>query len=204
MRDRKLKILLPMVSCLLLFGYIGCAGTKSKVYVNPNANFRFVKKVGVLPFENFTNDRFAHKKVRDIFVTTLLASELVDVPELGEIFQVINNMDLTASAPPGEETSTGTINSKVAKELGQTLKIQGIILGNVEEYSIIRSSSGSYPEVSLSLRMIDAKTGSIIWAISHTEKGNRIIPSVLGIGEGTVTETAIKACENIVETLIYK
>lgn len=203
MRAMKSRILLSMVSFLMLFGYIGCVGTKSKVYINPNVNFRFVKKVGVLPFENFTNDRFAHKKVRDIFVTTLLASEMVEVPELGELLQVINNINLASSAP-GQETSTGTITREVAKELGQTLKIQGIILGNVEEYSIIRSGSGSYPEVSLSLRMIDAKTGSIIWAISHTEKGNRIIPSILGIGEGTVTETAIKACKKIVETLIYK
>ena len=126
------------------------------------------------------------------------ASAEPEVPELGEVLQVINTMNLTASAP-GQEPLAGTITKEVAKELGQTLKIQGIILGNVEEYSIVRSSSGSYPEVSLSLRMIDAKTGSIIWAISHTEKGNRIIPSVLGIGEGTVTETAIKACKNIVK-----
>jgi len=200
----KSRILLSMVSFLMLFGYIGCVATKSKVYINPNVNFRFVKKVGVLPFENFTNDRFAHKKVRDIFVTTLLASEMVEVPELGELLQVINNINLAGSAAPGQETFKGTITKEVAKELGQTLKIQGIVLGNVEEYNIVRSGSGSYPEVSLSLRMIDAKTGSIIWAISHTEKGNRILPSILGIGEGTVTETAIKACKKIVETLIYK
>ena len=145
----------------------------------------------------------------EIFVTTLLASEVIEVPELGEVLEVMNALGIssTPEQPPigiPEQKPTGTITKETAKALGQALGIQGIILGSVEEYTIIRSSSGSYPEVSLTLRMIDPKTGSVMWAISHTEKGGRILPSILGIGEETLSETAIKATKNIVDTLIYK
>ncbi|MGA1844607.1 MAG: hypothetical protein ACMUIS_08605 [bacterium] len=182
----------------------------NRVYVNPNANFRFVKKVAVLPFENLSQDRFADKKVWDIFVTTLLASETVEVPELGEVLRVMNTLGIASAASdqtsfsPQDQKSTGTVTKDAARDLGQALGIQGIILGRVEEYGIIRSSSGSYPEVSLTLRMIDPKTGSIIWAVSHTEKGSRVLPSILGIGEDTLTETALKASRHIVDTLVYE
>jgi TolB-like protein len=206
---KKLKPYLITMYMLFMFGYLGCNQVKGKVYINPNANFRFIKKVAVLPFENLSQDRYAGKKMRDIFVTTLLASEVVDVPELGEVQQVMNTIGMVSQPDQPiltvrEQEPTGTITRDTARALGQALGIQGIIIGSVEEYGIVRGMSGSYPEVSLTLRMIDPKTGSIIWAVSHTEKGSRILPSILGIGEETLTETAFNASKEITDTLVYK
>ena len=175
MNDMKSEFIVIIISVVILCGYAGCVHTKTKVFINPNINFKFVKKVAVLPFENLSNDRFADKKVRDIFVTTLLASEVLEVPELGDVLQVINSLGIDSGLEQAafvqEQKPTGTITKETAKALGQALGVQGIILGSVEEYSIIRTTSGSFPEVSITLRMIDPKTGSIIWAVSHTEKG---------------------------------
>ena len=204
----KTKRLLIYICILFISASCGCMGSaKNKVYINPNVNFRFIKKVAVLTFENLSTDRFADKKVRDIFVTTLLASEVVDVPELGDILQVMNTIGIAQgqngfNSQPSK--STATIGKETARALGQGLGVQGIILGSVEEYSIIRGTSGSFPEVSITLRMIDPKTGSIIWAVAHTEQGGRILPSILGVGEETLTETAMKASKSIVDTLVYK
>lgn len=205
----KTRLFYFIASVLIMMGCTGCMGAKSKVYINSNINFRFIKKVAVFPFENLSQDRFAGKKVRDIFVTTLLASEVVEVPELGEVVQAMNTLGLGMGAEESgfafeEQGPASTITKDTAMALGKAIGIQGIILGSVEEYSIIRSTSGSYPEVSLSLRMIDTKTGSIIWAVMHTEKGSRIIPSILGIGEETLSEAAIKATKKIVDTLVYE
>ncbi|MGA1795630.1 MAG: hypothetical protein ACMUIL_07205 [bacterium] len=195
---------------LLICAAAGCMRPGNRVYVNPNTNFRFVKKVAVLPFQNLSQDRFADKKVWDTFVTTLLASEAVEVLELGEVLRVMNTLGITSAASdqtsfaPQDQKPAGTITRDAARDLGQALGIQGIILGSVEEYGIVRSSSGSYPEVSLTLRMVDPKTGSIIWAVSHTEKGSRVLPSILGIGEDTLSETALKAARHIVDTLVYE
>jgi len=183
-------IIMSIVLCIA-----GCGGVKPKVYVNPNTNFGFIKRVAVLPFENLTSDRFADKKVRDVFVTSLLSTKLIDVPELGEVLKALESQGITTP-----EAITG----EVAKSLGQILGVQGLVLGTVEEYAVNRTMAGSVPEIAVSLRMIDAKTGNIIWSVSHTEKGGRILPTVFGIGEDTLSEVTVKAAKRIVDTLVYE
>lgn len=184
-----------LLNMVLVFGLMmGCA-TKSRVYVNPNTNFGFIKRVAVLPFENLSNDRFADKKVRDVFVTALLSTEVIDVPELGEVLKILESQGI---ATPQDMTA------EVARAVGQMLGVQGLILGTVEEYTINRTAAGSFPEIALTLRMLDAKTGNIIWSVSHTEKGGRLLPTIFGLGESTLSEATVKAAHSIVETLVYE
>jgi hypothetical protein len=178
--------------CILCIA--GCA-IRPKVYVNPNTNFGFIKRVAVLPFENLTSDRFAEKKVRDIFVTSLLSTEVIDVPELGEVMKALESQGITSS-----EAVTG----EVARALGQILGVQGLVLGTVEEYSVNRTLSGACPEIAITLRMLDAKTGNIIWSVSHSERGGRFLPTVFGIGEDTLSEVTARATKKVVETLAYE
>jgi len=168
---------------------------KPKVYVNPNTNFGFIKRVAVLPFENLTSDRFADKKVRDIFVTSLLSTEVIDVPELGEVMKALESQGIASS---------DAVTGDVAKAVGQILGVQGLVLGTVEEYSVNRTMAGSFPEIAVTLRMLDAKTGNIIWSVSHSEKGGRILPTVFGIGEDTLSEVTARATKKVVETLVYE
>ena len=172
----------------------GCA-SKPKIYINPNTNFGFIKRVAVLPFENLSSDRFAHKKMRDVFVTSLLATEVIDVPELGDVLKVLESQGIA---------SPQDITSEIVRAVGQMLGVQGIVLGTVEEYSINRTAAGSFPEIALTLRMLDTKTGNIIWSVSHTEKGGRVLPTIFGFGESTLSEASVKAVEQIVETLVYE
>lgn len=189
---RGCSIIFSITICILCI--TGCA-TKPKVYVNPNTNFGFIKRVAVLPFENLTSDRFADKKVRDVFVTSLLSTEVIDVPELGEVMKALESQGITTS-----EAVTGD----VAKAIGQILGVQGLVLGTVEEYSINRNMSGSFPEIAVTLRMLDVKTGNIIWSVSHSEKGGRLLPTVFGIGEDTLSEVTARATKRVVETLVYE
>ncbi|MEW5800840.1 MAG: hypothetical protein AB1847_01930 [bacterium] len=172
----------------------GC-GVKPKVYINPNTNFGFIKRVAVLPFENLTSDRFADKKVRDVFVTSLLSTNVIDVPELGEVLKALETQGVAS-----QEAVTGD----VAKVVGQMLGVQGLILGTVEEYSMNRTMSGSFPEIAITMRMLDAKTGNIIWSVSHTTMGRRVLPTIFGIGEDSLSNVAAKATNFVVKTLVYE
>lgn len=178
----------------IMFTFTAGCGLKPKVYINPNTNFGFIKRVAVLPFENLTADRFANKKVRDVFVTSLLSTEVIDVPELGEVLKVLESQGIA---------STEAVTGDVVKAVGQILGVQGVVLGTVEEYSINRTGAGAIPEIAVTLRMLDVKTGNIIWSVSHTEKGGRVLPTVFGIGEDSLSEVAAKASRKIVETLVY-
>jgi len=189
---RGCSIIFSITICILCIA--GCA-MKPKVYVNPNTNFGFIKRVAVLPFENLTSDRFADKKVRDVFVTSLLSTEVIDVPELGEVMKALESQGIASSE---------AVSGDVAKAVGQILGVQGLVLGTVEEYSINRTMSGSFPEIAVTLRMLDVKTGNIIWSVSHSEKGGRILPTVFGIGEETLSEVTARATKRVVETLVYE
>ena len=186
------SVIITVVMLLLFIG--GCAA-KPKVYVNPNTNFGFIKRVAVLPFENLSSDRFAGKKVRDVFVTSLLSTEVIDVPELGEVLMVLESQGVA---------SPEAITSELAKAVGKILGVQGLVLGTVEEYSVNRTTAGSFPEIAITLRMLDVKTGNIIWSVSLTEKGGRVLPTIFGVGESTLSEVAARASQKIVETLVYE
>lgn len=209
----KRRVLLFYFFLIFLIILLGCASNgQNQVYINQNINFGFIKRVAVMPFENLTQDRFAGKRFRDIFVTTLLSSEVIEVPELGDTMRamsIISPQQLLSQTPspdssPLVEIKIDYITSDIAKALGQALGVQGIILGTVSAFNINRSGSDSYAEVSATMRMIDPLTGGIIWSVSHTEKGSLILPSILGFGEKTLHETALKAARNIVNTLLYQ
>ena len=186
---------LMSMSIVLFCIFMSSCATKPHVYINPNTNFGFIKRVAVLPLENLTTDRFADKKVRDVLVTTLLSTEVIDVPELGEVLKVLESQGIV---------SQQEITSETARAIGQMLSVQGLILGTVEEYAVNRTAAGSFPEIAVTFRMLDTKTGNIIWSVSHTEKGGRVIPTIFGCGESSLSEAASKAVKKIVETLVYE
>ena len=72
---------------LALFLNLYCTGPR--MYVQPDADFSYIKKVAVLPFTNFTNDKFAGDKVRDVVTTEILIRGFFYVIERGEVSRVL-------------------------------------------------------------------------------------------------------------------
>ncbi|MGA1868716.1 MAG: hypothetical protein ACMUJM_09210 [bacterium] len=196
---------------LIIFLFFGCTGRYQKVYINPDVNFGFIKKVAVLPFESLSQDKYAGQKVWNMFVTSLLATHAIDVVELGDVQKALSSIGGGEMMVPQQgvwlqspQVTTSTMEKEKVMALGQILGVQAIIQGSVEVYDMKRMQSGSYPEVCLSMRMIDVKTGTIIWSINHTERGGRVLPTILGIGEESLSKTTLNAVEKVVETLIYE
>jgi hypothetical protein len=51
---------------------VGCSGSVIR-YINPEANFSYIKKVAILPFNNMSGDRFAAERVRNTLAVDLLS-----------------------------------------------------------------------------------------------------------------------------------
>ncbi|MGA1823177.1 MAG: hypothetical protein ACMUIP_00845 [bacterium] len=207
---KKNDILFYFLIVILLL--CGCSGRYQKVYVNPDVNFGFIKKVAVLPFESLSQDKYAGQKVWNMFITSLLATNAIDVVELGDVQKALSSLggaDIMEAQQGGvwlqsPQVNTTNIGKEKAMALGQLLGVQAIIQGSVEVYEMKRMQSGSYPEVCLSMRMTDVKTGNIIWSVNHTERGGRVLPTIFGVGEDSLSKTTLSAVEKIVETLIYE
>ncbi|MBI5903769.1 MAG: hypothetical protein HZB84_09855, partial [Deltaproteobacteria bacterium] len=77
---------------LLLFVLVaviaGCGGGTVK-YINPSANLSYIKKIAILPFNNFSEDKYAGEKVRSALTIDLMSRHVFDVMEQGEVSKVL-------------------------------------------------------------------------------------------------------------------
>ena len=53
----------------------GCAGSAPRLYVNPEADMAYYKRVAVLPFQNLTPERFAGERLTRSFITELIIAD---------------------------------------------------------------------------------------------------------------------------------
>jgi len=174
-----------------------CAGPRT--YINPDTDWSFYKELGVLPFVNFSADRFAGEKVQSAFITELFLSDKFNVVEPGEFNKKAAEAIKSAGAQPGQELSLDLI-----KAVGEKTGVQGVMEGIVREYSMVRVGQSDYPMISLNVRMIDVPTGTVVWMTSYTKKGGPKLP-IITIGEThTLAELTQKACHDIVSDLVGK
>ncbi len=189
---RLLKQLVILSIILLLISNCGGKSTPS-FYINQEIDFSFIKRVAVLPFENFSNEKFANDSVRQVVISELLASGLVEVVCPGDVNAALDSLKIkTGSSPSAEQI----------KSIGKTLKVQAIIMGTVNKYGEIREGSISVPEVSLTLMMADAGSGSIIWSVTKTRIGGGFWAKHFGARADTMSETVLKVVREAIKTLL--
>jgi TolB-like protein len=172
---------------LLIFSVAGCTGSVMR-YITPEANFSFIKKVAILPFNNMSKDRFAGEKVRNTMTVDLMSRGVFEVMERGEVSKV---MGLVFRAAGFEEGSAVDVDKETLKLLGERLGVQAIILGSVDEYE----SGGRRSIVSVSVRMLDTSSGIVLWQAKSTAVGTSTWRTLLGLEEqdrSTLTRAAVK------------
>jgi TolB-like protein len=180
---------------LMLFIISGCGGTMTpSFYINEDIDFSFIKKVAVLPLDNLTNDKFAADIVRHVVISELLASGLVEVTVPGDALGAIEKLKIKPGQP---------LSSEDIKAIGKTLKVQAVILGAVNKFEQVREGNVSFPEISITLMMADANSGSIIWSVTETRGGASFLEKNFGARTETMSETVLKVVSEALNTLYY-
>ncbi len=165
----------------------GCGGPRT--YIHP-MGISAVRKIVVMPVGNLSNDDKAGDRVRMTFVIELLKTDSFDVIDIGEADRLLGIANLSygggngipgalaigISKDGGEEADTSI---PISKKIGDALNVQAIFVSSVDTYSSERVRDESVPEVTISARLIDAETGIIMWASTHTRRGSPGIP-ILG------------------------
>jgi TolB-like protein len=173
----------------------GCGGKGvPSFYINPDIDFSFIKKVAVLPLDNLTNEKFAGDAVRQVVISELLASGLVDVTCPGDAIAAIENLKVKPGQP---------LNAEQIKAVGKALKVQAVILGAVNKFGEVREGNVSASEVAITLMMADTSSGSIIWSVTKTRGGAGFMARHFGARSETMSETMLKVVREALQTL-YK
>jgi len=181
--------LLTVISVALL----SCSGMGPTVFIHKNYNFNFIERVAVIPFGNLSNDQGAGERLTHIFVTELLSQEAFDIVEPGEVTDALSKARISLPADLTEEQ---------IKEVGKTLGVQGIIIGNVNESSLSRSGSGNKPVVTLDARMVETEKGQTVWSATNTEEAGGFWSSLFGTGGESQSEVARKCVRRVIKTLV--
>lgn len=181
---------------LLILVSTGCAAATSKVvYRDPNMDFGAIQKVAVMPFSNLTRENVAGERVRDVFMTMLQATGGVYVIPPGEVARGITRLALERPTSPTPEEVT-----KFAK----IVSTDAVFTGTVKEYGEVRSGSSTANVVSVSMQMMEAQTGKVVWSASSTQGGVTTSDRLFGGGGEPMNATTQKAVDDLLEKLFGK
>ena len=160
------KIMGIILACMAL-SLAGCSGkVATKSFVRENTNLSLIKTVAVLPFEGGGRA----PRIRELTMTQLLDSGAFDVVDLGRVDVFLQQEAITPGAP---------LDSFTIRRLGEGLKVQAVLLGSVEQATESRGSA-SFPEITMTLRLVDCETGLLLWQASGRGSGYSLADRLFG------------------------
>ena len=156
-------------------------------------DFGSIQTVEVLPFANLSRDNAAGDRVRDVFITSLLATGAVYVVPVGEVNRGIIRAGIANPAAPSTD--------EVVK-LGSFIKADAVLMGTLKEYGEVRSGSSVGSIISLSLQMVETQTGRVVWSGSTTKGGIGVTDRLFGGGGEPMNTITEKAVDDIINKLL--
>ena len=176
---------------VLLFLFTGCASPPSlQPFVSNDLK---AGKMAILPFDNLSEAPGAGRTMENYVLVEFLKRSPRRIVEPGEVMEALSQARIRLATNIPKETVIS---------LGEDLGVDLIMIGVVHEYELQLLSgaggSGDMPVLSVSLRIIDTKTGNIVWAVnvSRTGKDNETvfgmgrIQSINELAANTATELA--------------
>ena len=146
----------------------GCgSGSITKSYLRENASLGHIQTVAVLPFEGGGDA----PRIREFTMTQILASGLFDVVDKGRVDNLLQQEAIADAAP---------LDAATIRRLGQRLKVEAFILGSVKQVTESRGSA-AFPEITMTLRLVDAETGTLLWQASGRGSGYSLADRLFGL-----------------------
>lgn len=184
-------MLLATGICMLAWG---CAPAPS-YHTDPALATGFVRRVAVMPLENHTQERFVEERVRDLLSTQIMSLGFFEVLEKGDLRRFLND------EVQGQDKSK--IPHSIARRLGREFGLQAYMAGSVDEYTLERNGSYTYPLVAVTLRLVDINSGKILWQASHAGSGYSTTDRLLGLESDNLHQVAKQLIEDLLLTLTY-
>ena len=170
------------------------ACTSAELYKDQKMDFGSIYTIAVMPFTNLTKDQVAADRVRDVFMTMLLASGGAYVLPQGEVAKEIAMVGIINPLSPSTE--------EIIK-FGKQARVDAVITGVIREYGEVRSGSAAANVISMSLQMTEVQTGRVVWSVSTTKGGIGVLDRLFGGGGEPLNTVTVKAVKDVIDKL-YK
>lgn len=192
MTEAKLFILTLIITMICA----GCSGkSTSESFLRQDVDLSFVTRIAVLPLENNTDEKFADDRVRNVTITQVLALGLFDVIDKGLVDSVLNDEAIDKNTP---------IDPQSLKRLGKRLNAQAFLLGSVDQSGESRKGTMAFPETSITLRLVDANTSTILWQASGHRSGDSTMGRLFGLSPDDAFQVTTKLTRELLSTLPVK
>ena len=147
----------------------------------------------MLPFVNESGKRGAGEIVANIFISVIFKSGIFDVEERGNIERFLLNEKVK---------NVNAMDIEQIKRLGERLNIDAIFVGTVEEFSgSDKGDRSTTPMVGIRVRLIDIKTGKIVWMVRHKRRGEDYV-TVFNFGRiRSISALTKKVVSEVIDTI---
>jgi hypothetical protein len=191
---RGVRAAAPLLVVVTLAGLlVSCARQVTlPVYRDSNMDFGSLQTVAVMPFQNLSRESLAADRVRDVFINRLLSTGALYVLPVGEVARGVARAEISAPAAPAPEDVI---------KLAGILKAQAVITGAVMEYGEVRSGSTAANLIAVSVQMLEAQTGRVVWTASSTRGGITAWDRLFGGGGRPMNDVTRDAVNDLITKL---
>ena len=176
----------------LVFLALSCASA-IRVYVNPEADLAFYKRIAVLPFADLSSMSLAGPRVTRAFITELIMTNRFQVVEPEEFTGALRRKGVR----PEQD---GSYDPGKLKDAAAEMGVAGILRGAVTEYQVSRNDGGDVPVIAFDAELMDVNTGNVVWRSSISKRGRGRI-AVVGGGKRSLGRLTQDACVELVARL---
>jgi hypothetical protein len=163
-------------------------------FISPRLPARGVGSVIVLPFRNNTPHPAAGQAAADLTSWSLLASSRITLFDAGDATRRLLERGWRTGMPVGRAEVVS---------LGLDPAADAILMGSVERWE--EGAAERPPEIAFSMRLLDARSGEILWAAEHERRGDqaRILYEAgnVRLAEALMARAASEALEPLVKAL---
>lgn len=160
---------------LFLAVFAGCAPSV-KPFASTQLKTREGARMAILPLDNLSKTPNTGRSLDNVILIEFLKRSPLTIVDPGEVAAALSEVRIRLAT---------AISKENVQILGKKLGVDYFLVGIVHDYDMQTLSgaggSGQVPAISITLRLIDANTGDIVWATNYTRRGNDR-ESVFGIG----------------------
>jgi polysaccharide biosynthesis protein PelC len=182
------------IAAVLLTLVAGCAAKHATeaTYHAPTMDFSLVRTVAVMPFANMSTTQTADERVRDVFMTMLQATGQIYVLPMGEVQRGLSRVEMSNPTAPSDQDVVA---------LSKILGCDAVVTGSVLEYGEARSGSASASYISVSVQMLEAGSGKLVWSAQSTKGGISAADRMFGGGGQPMNVVTVDAVSQLLDEL---